>query len=52
MKILNKDVLLPEAETWSVVTSNSGCLIYVPFRTETDAIIHDDWLKSEATSLA
>jgi hypothetical protein len=50
--ILNKDVLLPEAAAWSVVECKSGCLIYVPFKSETDAIIHDEWLKAEVAKLA
>ncbi len=49
---LNKDVTLPEAEAWSVVESKSGCLFYVPFKSETDAIMHDDWLKAEVAKLA
>lgn len=51
MKILNKDVFLPEAELFSVVTTTSGCSIYVPFKSETDAIMHDDWLKTEIAEL-
>lgn len=51
VKILNKDVLLPETLLWSVVTTASGCTIYVPFRTEADAIKSDDWLKNEVANM-
>jgi len=51
MKILNKDVTLPEAATWSDVKTKSGCLIYIPFRSEYDADGYADYLKFEASNM-
>jgi len=52
MKILNKDITLPEADTWSIIKTKSGCLIYILFRSEIDAINNDNWLKAEVAKLS